>query len=124
MPLEEANGDRGANSSSSSSSSESKEATQSKPGFGRASPAGKGTSAGPPKEDSSDDEECVAEDARPDAIIEIVYDKENPPMHVGAKYPNTRSKKMLKLRNSLLAISYIWHMVLTTNYRLWSFGYI
>ncbi|KAM0902552.1 hypothetical protein ACQ4PT_019229 [Festuca glaucescens] len=39
-------------------------------------------------EDSSDDEEWVAEDARPDAIIEIAYDKENPLMHVGAKYPN------------------------------------
>ena len=39
-------------------------------------------------EDSSDDEEWVTEDARPDVIPEIVYDKENPPMHVGAKYPN------------------------------------
>uniref|UniRef100_A0ACD5YXE6 Uncharacterized protein n=1 Tax=Avena sativa TaxID=4498 RepID=A0ACD5YXE6_AVESA len=39
-------------------------------------------------EDSSDDGEWVTEDARPDAIPEISYDQENPPMHVGAKYPN------------------------------------
>ncbi|KAE8821016.1 hypothetical protein D1007_00853 [Hordeum vulgare] len=39
-------------------------------------------------EDSSDDEEWVMEDARPDAIPEIAYDKENPPIHVGAMYPN------------------------------------
>jgi hypothetical protein len=47
MPLDEANGDRGANFSSSSFSSESKKATQSKPGAGNAPPAGRGTSAGP-----------------------------------------------------------------------------
>ncbi|KAE8794367.1 hypothetical protein D1007_30916 [Hordeum vulgare] len=39
-------------------------------------------------EDSSDDEEWVTEDARRDVIPEIVYDKENPSMHVGAKHPN------------------------------------
>ena len=39
-------------------------------------------------EDSSDDEEWVTEDARPDVIPEIVYDKENPPMHVVENYHN------------------------------------
>uniref|UniRef100_A0A453H847 Transposase MuDR plant domain-containing protein n=2 Tax=Aegilops tauschii subsp. strangulata TaxID=200361 RepID=A0A453H847_AEGTS len=45
-------------------------------------------------EDSSDDEEWVTEDARPDAILEIAYDKENPPMHVGAKYPNIEELRL------------------------------
>ncbi|KAM0897893.1 hypothetical protein ACQ4PT_022267 [Festuca glaucescens] len=45
-------------------------------------------------QDSSDDEEWVAEDARPDVVLEIAYDKDNPPMHVGAKYPNIQEFRL------------------------------
>ncbi|RLM99969.1 uncharacterized protein C2845_PM06G18620 [Panicum miliaceum] len=47
-----------------------------------------------PEADSGSETEIEAEKVEPDGVRDVTYDKEDPPMRVGSKYPNIEEFKL------------------------------